>query len=170
MSLNVDFPITQHHTRKRSSLKTTQQSPPSTMRAKVVRFSAMSELVLFEPRDSDKQDQLHYSQKDYQAMKLDAKGAVKQVQREILQRPIDDPSSTEDLNLTGIEHLVTPRTTKRVIMARRQCWRAVFEEQARQDHSGDYSVDEIARVSRHYTKCSADRAFKIGMYQSKSSR
>ena len=71
--------------------------------------------------------------------------------------------------LTGMENLLTPGLTKKSMARKRGCWDAVLDEQEKQDASGRYDPDRLARASQEYSRWAARRSLKIGMMHQVSS-
>ena len=138
---------------------------------KTVQFSNMTQIRFIEPIDQDVA-QFYYSSKDYKAMRLATKNAVRQANEVLgaLSSSSDQESEhgiDEDLILAGIENILTPAIIKRTRSCRAQYTKAVLDEQERQDSTGLYDADRLAFVSHQYSKSAVRRAHKIGLMQSR---
>lgn len=138
---------------------------------KTVQFSA-NEVQLFEPQGQVAQ--LYYSKDQYVLMRLDNDTAAADARKRLFQLQFSstDPNSTEDdleIDLNGIEHLVTPSITDEVIKCKVNCQCAVLQEQARQVNAGKNDPDKIARASLIHSKWATKRALKIGLQHARSS-
>jgi len=149
-------------------------SPKSKRR---VTFSSTCEEITFYEHRDDAAD-LHYSRDDYRAMKAAKKRAVEEERRRrrlalppssnVGPSPAPTGEGPEDFEraLNGIENLVSPELTKKMLQDRFQCMRAVSGHQRRQAISGVYDPHELARASRCHSEWAAKRAFVVGMLQS----
>ena len=138
---------------------------------RMVQFSNMTQIRFIEPIDQDVA-QFYYSSKDYKAMRLATKNAVRQANEVLgaLSSSSDQESEhgiDEDLILAGIENILTPAIIKRTRSCRAQYTKAVLDEQERQDSTGLYDADRLAFVSHQYSKSAVRRAHKIGLMQSR---
>eukprot|EP00984_Skeletonema_dohrnii_P015973 scaffold7003_cov106-Skeletonema_dohrnii-CCMP3373.AAC.7 len=111
---------------------------------------------------------LWYNGSDYSRMKLaNQKSALKVRAMASAGVPVSysgDDGPSDDC-LIGIEHLLTPLTVLEVMACRRQCVRAVLQEQAqaRQAMNPDiFGWDNIAMASFDETRRAAVRARKLG--------
>ena len=150
----------------------------SQCKTKAVTFSPMSEMTFYErPQESDA-SKLYYTAEDYRAMRTANLQATQEAHRRYLAISLassKDLNSTEiqrevldGLNITGIENVLSPSTAKKFVARRKQHWRAVLQEQAQQDESGEYDPDMIACASQRHSKWAVKRAQKIASYQSKT--
>ena len=69
-------------------------------------------------------------------------------------------------SLIGIENLLSTKIMGKVVANRKAARQAVFDEQARQQNSSEYNLEEIARASRLHTSWSEGRARKVGLLNS----
>lgn len=146
-------------------------SPSTKSIKKAVQFCA-NEIQLFEPQGQAAQ--LYYSKDQYVLMRLDNDTAAADARKRLFQLQFSstDPNSTEDdleIDLNGIEHLVTPSIIDEVINSKIKCQCAVLQEQARQVKAGENDPDRIARASLIHSKWATKRALKIGLQHARSS-
>lgn len=77
-------------------------------------------------------------------------------------------SPADDIDMAGLENLLSSKICAKISLSKQLCWRAVFLEQAMQDELGEHDPHRLARVYANYSKWSAKRAYAIGILQSQS--
>lgn len=164
-SLIVDFP--RHH----------NGQLPNKM--KEVRFSPTSSMYTYESCNVKTRGELFYSAQDYQSMKISNQRAVLRMREKYLplsptprhsvQIMMDNSEEDVGDTLIGNEKIFMPGLARKIILSKRECLRAVLEEQARQESSrclGDRcDPEELARASRQHSEANAQRAHAIGLVQ-----
>ena len=149
--------------------------------SKSVKFSAMSEMRIYERPDKFDACSMYYSNKDYQDMKTANENAVQAVNRRyhLSKSPrhetsIDDSEvikaqQEEDVDIickiNGLENNLSPKMSKKVFVNRRRRCIDVLAEQSRQDETGEYDPEQLASVSRRYSKWSVKRANQLASIQ-----
>mmetsp|Transcript_33494 Transcript_33494/g.80963 ORF Transcript_33494/g.80963 Transcript_33494/m.80963 type:complete len:157 (+) Transcript_33494:219-689(+) len=145
----------------------TQRSKPSTT-SKTVHFSSTSELLVY---DGHEEGVISYTENDYRRMKTTRKRSIEEARWKLsilLSSGIDSRTLPGDFfDVTGIENVLHLDLMKRLISGRRQCWRAVLVEQARQHHYGECDPNKLAGASLRRTEWATKRAHNIGLHQSK---
>ena len=148
-----------------------RSKPSSSASSKTVRFSAMSEMVMYKGCDSS--TDLFYTEQEYQ----DMRGSLQQSTREARQvlrllRSHDTHLQAQlDFDFTGIESYASPVLMRKLMTSRRDCVRAVMEVQARGgDSSYGYDPYRLALASQRHTAWVVERAHKIGVHLHKSLR
>lgn len=143
--------------------------------SKRVQFSPLSQLMFYKGYGESEIDEVFYSKKDYQRMRTATKQSVQEARAITSLSSTSDRNSISDLddpNFTamGIEHLIDKDIFKQIILNKRNCYRAVFQEQIRQDLTGKYDLDRLAHVSQRQTEWSTKRAQTMGSCQSDKKR
>jgi len=77
----------------------------------------------------------------------------------------DDDEVFRICTLIGIENILTPDIVEELVRRRSECIRAVLDEQARQDDSGEYDPDRLTHLSQIRSVGAAKRARKIASHQ-----
>ena len=152
-ALIVDFPAQARRSSAVSSKKT------------MVHFSNEYDIRFYERPDKVHASELHYSRDDMKQFKLANRQAILDIYKRHLSLA---NGSTEDdakvafqgCELTGMENLLTPGLTKKSMARKRGCWDAVLDEQEKQDTSGRYDPDRLARASQEYSRWATRRALK----------
>ena len=155
--LIVDFP-TDIHRRKAVSTKP---------KKKMVRFSTNCDIRFYERNDEAHAKELHYSGDDIRRFKTTNKQAILDIHKKHLSlaNGSEKEAVFQGCETTGHENLLTPTLASKTMASRRGCWNAVLDEQDRQDASGRYDPDRLARVSQEYSRWAARISLKIGLMQ-----
>jgi len=159
---------------------------------KSVYFARTMDVTFIERRagmSTEYKDSIWYSQRDYRAMKLANKHAVLGLHKRFRSSQstsststsvndgtsisnsdnVDVSSGSSSINeaestvLTGLERLLTPKIIKKSAFCRRQCWKAVLDEQDRQEQEwnnhhptpGNTSRQEMVISPCHRDSCHA---------------
>ena len=136
---------------------------------KVVRFAPEPEIQLFERQNNpDDARKLWYSRKDFRTMKMrNTMQAVRDFHIRYCSSSFGSSGGDTifdlELELNGIENLITPHVVKTRQVNRNRYFVEVLEEQDRQEYSGEYDAKRLGRISRHYSKWTTKRAYQIGM-------
>ena len=177
--LIVDFPCRQS-TDEQSSTSGTK--PQHTVNS--VRFSPTSEMVVFERHnssDSSANSRIWYSGKDVSAMKAEYRRNIRNTHKQLsfgLPPTADynqdftvqtEAGTIEEVELFGMENMLTPRLVAKRIMTRKEYVHSVLLEQSRQKYQKEQDVDRLARVARHSSRWSTLRAHNVGLLQDRYS-
>ena len=127
---------------------------------KILRFSAISEMRVYETHSDINARDMWYSERDYKAMKQANTRAVQDVCQRL--RCGDEVFFVGAIT-TGLEKLMWPKINKRAVASRLSTRAAVLEEQERQYLSGEDDPNEISRVSRHHTRWARKSAHAIAL-------
>jgi len=141
----------------------------TTVRRKV-RFSEKSSAKFFRRYSRSDAARLWYSEEENAAMKWEYKqhAASTQMRLALLVEREGAASlhrAAEELDLFGVENLMTSQIMKRVVESRRKVVHAVMKEQARQKHMQEYDIQLLAAAARRHTRWSTERSYAIGMLQ-----
>lgn len=164
--LIVEFPE-----RRRLADKSTPSASP---RARSVRFSGRSNVVLFERYGESNASSLWYSEADTNDMKLQRNRHIVETSKRLpCILSVEDGSTsrdvTEELDIFGIENLMTKKLIKRTMANRKRVVDAVLDEQARQNYMNECCPERISEVSQKHTRWSSWRAGAIGELHSRAS-
>ena len=155
--LIVDFP-TEIHPRKAVSTKP---------KKKMVRFSTNCDIRFYERNNEAHAKELHYSGDDIRRFKATNKQAILNIHKKHLSlangSEKDARAVFQGCETTGYENLLTPNLASKTMASRRGCWNAVLDEQDRQDASGCYDSDRLARASQRYSGWTTRMSVQIGM-------
>jgi len=127
-----------------------------------VRFSPTSETRLFRHPCAPVTDptEIWYSEEEYIAMGDANDVAVVAVKKRF------GRCGAEELDLNGLENLISTKTARKIALRRRQRGRAVVQEHNMQVESvGEYDAECVALASAQYSKWSVRRARVIGLMQ-----
>lgn len=112
---------------------------------------------------------MFYAGIEYNEMKEARRRAVKDVHMryELLSSGAhcDDDEGFRSCTLIGIENILTPDIVEKLVIRRTECIRAVLDEQARQDDSGEYDPDRLAHLSLIRSVGAAKRARQIASHE-----
>ena len=121
--------------------------------------------MFFEPHAESDATNLWYTEMDVKLMKWLHKRNIIDTHKRLSESSLEE--CAEDLDVFGIESLLTPRLIEKKLENRRQHWDAVMEEQTRQAHSNKNDPSRLARVAMKNSEWAVGRASVIGILQSK---
>ena len=159
--LIVDFPST----RREADQKARRQS---------VQFSSEMTIRFYERPDEFSLRDVHYSSGDYRRFKKENKCAVQEMHRRhhLWQESVNSGGCAGDDHIEaafrecehcGIENVLTPSLVEDTMARKTGCVNAVLDEQKRQDSTGRYDPERLARASLRYSRRAVCRSIKIGM-------
>lgn len=127
---------------------------------KAVEFAEISHLLVIERPDKQESAEYWYSSQEYEEMRAAAKCAVRRARQTLLWLPssgdlhatLNDVDQMGDAILTGIEHLLTPKTTMAIKKRRSRCVGAVLLQQSR---TGAHDAVGIATAANRHSRQAA---------------
>lgn len=133
---------------------------------KGVTFSSTNLIQARHYRCPDETDtsKLFYRDEEYEAMRAERVQAVRDAHEAF------HSNSSQDLDFTGLENLLTPELVRKLLRRRNRVRRAVLAAQARQGERGEEDVNIIAWASYHHSKTSARQAAKIASFTAEEVR
>lgn len=166
--LIVDFPYAQQ---RRDSFAYTKNL--------AVRFSTTSKLTFVERHSESDSTNMWYTGDDIDSMKAEFRRDVQDTHYRLYSgisslESDDDSTGSESsdivqVELFGMEGMLTPKLVKKKHESRSQCWRAVLVEQARQQKENEYDPRRLAKIARYHSRWSVRRAHTIGLLQNRYS-